>query len=105
MPTSVDLLEVPRADDRLSRVRPPLPDDLRVLQQTLAVLGHGLAATIVVSREGYVTVTKERLISADSENEQINVFCSPEVVEGEHRLVLSWETSTDLDVYTLQKNK
>ena len=69
------------------------------------ILGHGLAATIVVSREGYVTVTKERLISADSENEQINVFCSREVVEGEHRLVLSWETSTDLDVFALQKNK
>merc|ERR1719458_2164890 len=60
-------------------------------------------ATIVVSREGYVTVTTERLI--DSETDVISVFSSPELAEGEHRLVLSWETSTDLDVYALQRNK
>merc|ERR1719500_397466 len=52
-------------------------------------------ATIVVSREGYVTATTERLI--DSETDVISVFSSPELAEGEHRLVLSWETSTDLD--------
>lgn len=60
-------------------------------------------ATIVVSREGYVTATTERLI--DSETDVISVFSSPELAEGEHRLVLSWETSTDLDVYALQRNK
>merc|ERR1719500_1868876 len=60
-------------------------------------------ATIVVSREGYVTATTERLI--DSETDVISVFSSPELAEGEHRLVLSWETSMDLDVYALQKNK
>ena len=60
-------------------------------------------ATIVVSREGYVTATTERLI--DSETDVISVFSSPELADGEHRLVLSWETSTDLDVYALQRNK
>ena len=60
-------------------------------------------ATIVVSREGYVTATTERLI--DSETDVISVFSSPELAEGEHRLVLSWQTSTDLDVYALQRNK
>ena len=69
------------------------------------ILGHGLAGTIVVSKEGYVTVTIERLISADSKNEQINIFCSRELAEGERRLVLSWETSTELDLYALQKDK
>ena len=59
-------------------------------------------ATIVVSRDGYISVTLERTIRA---NEQINVFLSPELAEGEHRLVVGWETSDDLDVYALQKDK
>jgi deleted-in-malignant-brain-tumors protein 1 len=69
---------------------------------TLSYSATGVA-TIVVSREGYVTATTERLI--DSETEVISVFSSQELAEGEHRLVLSWETSTDLDVYALQRNK
>ena len=64
----------------------------------------GLTATIIVSKEGYVTVEVIRVISATSEN-YISVFSSPELAEGEHRLVLTWDTTTDLDVYALQKNK
>jgi len=68
------------------------------------VVTLGLTATIIVSKEGYVTVEVIRVISATSEN-YISVFSSPELAEGEHRLVLTWDTTTDLDVYALQKNK
>ena len=60
-------------------------------------------ATVVVSKAGYATKTRSVPIHAGSE--QINFFLSPELAEGQHRLVLSWETSTDLDVYALQKDK
>ena len=62
-------------------------------------------ATIVISREGYISVTIERMIQYGSENELFEVYASPTLSEGEHRLVLSWETSTDLDVYALQMDK
>ena len=59
-------------------------------------------ATVVVSRAGYISVTLERQIYGP---EHINVYLSPELAEGEHRMVVSWETSADLDVYALQKDK
>ena len=62
-------------------------------------------ATIVISREGYISVTIERMIQYGFENEIFEVYASPTLAEGEHRLVLSWETSTDLDVYALQMDK
>merc|ERR1712212_445773 len=61
----------------------------------------GETATIIVTGDGYVTVTKTITIGG----EQINFFLSPELAEGQHRLVLSWESSNDLDVYALQKDK
>ena len=64
-----------------------------------------LTATIVVSREGYISVTTERLIQADPGNERVHIFLSEKLVEGDQRLILSWETSTDLDIYALQINK
>merc|ERR1712055_31754 len=61
----------------------------------------GETATIIVTGDGYVTVTKTITIGG----EQINFFLSPELADGQHRLVLSWESSNDLDVYVLQKDK
>ena len=62
-------------------------------------------ATIVISREGYISVTIERMIRYGFQNEIFQVFASPALAEGEHRLVLSWATSTDLDAYALQMDK
>ena len=61
----------------------------------------GETATIIVTGDGYAPMTKTIIIGG----EQINFFLSPELAEGQHRLVLSWETSNDLDVYVLQKDK
>jgi len=65
----------------------------------------GQSATIVVSGDGYVSVSVQRLIRADVSNPLINIFTSPELAEGEHRLVLSWDTDTDLDIYAMGMDK
>jgi len=67
----------------------------------LFALSTGVA-TVVVSRAGYISVSLERQIYGP---EHINVYLSPELAEGEHRMVVSWQTSADLDVYALQKDK
>merc|ERR1719370_461831 len=54
----------------------------------------GQLATIVVSREGYATVTIVKEIYAGV---LINIFASPDLAAGEHRIVLSWETERDVD--------
>ena len=61
----------------------------------------GETATIIVTGDGYAPMTKTIIIGG----EQINFFLSPELTEGQHRLVLSWESSNDLDVFVLQKDK
>jgi len=68
---------------------------------TLSLEYMGETANITLFKEGYISMEKTITIG----NEQINFFVSPELAEGQHRLVLSWETSTDLDVYALQKDK
>jgi len=62
----------------------------------------GQWATIVVVREGYATVTITREIYA---GELINIFASPDLAAGEHRIVLSWETERDLDIYALGRDR
>merc|ERR1712200_109060 len=56
----------------------------------------GETATIIVTGDGYVSLTKTITIGG----EQINFFLSPELADGQHRLVLSRESSNDLDVYS-----
>ena len=65
----------------------------------------GAPATIEVSGAGYATVVLERNIFADEAYPVIQIFTSPELREGEHRVVLSWDTGTDLDIYVLQMDK
>jgi len=75
----------------------------------------GQSATIVVSREGYSSVTVQRLIDTEvwpsehlgqsAHQQLINIFASPELAEGEHRIVLSWETERDLDIYALGRDR
>jgi len=66
---------------------------------------NGAPATIEVSGAGYASVVVERNIFADEAYPVIQIFTSPELREGEHRVVLSWDTSTDLDIYVLQMDK
>merc|ERR1719209_1640826 len=70
---------------------------------TLSADYVGMWATIVMETEGYATVTIVREIVIESEI--INIFASPELAEGEHRIVLSWETERDLDIYALGRDR
>jgi len=76
---------------------------LSPLMADLAV--DGAPARIEVSGAGYSTVVVERNIFADEAYPVIQIFTSPELREGEHRVVLSWDTDTDLDIYVLQMDK
>jgi len=65
----------------------------------------GAPATIEVSGAGYARVVVERMFFADEAMHNPVIFTFPELREGEHRLVLSWDTDTDLDIYVLQMDK
>ena len=62
----------------------------------------GGPAWIVVSREGYAIITTTSEINAGGQH--IEIFASPHLAEGQHRLVLSWQTTQDLDIYALGRN-
>merc|ERR1719209_260400 len=70
---------------------------------TLSADYVGMWATIVMETEGYATVTIVREIVIESEI--INIFASPDLAAGEHRIVLSWETERDLDIYALGRDR
>ena len=57
------------------------------------------------SPTGYARVVVERMFFADEAMHNPVIFTFPELREGEHRLVLSWDTDTDLDIYVLQMDK
>ena len=67
----------------------------------------GAPATIEVSGAGYTSVVVERKFFDDEAMHDpiIQIFASPELREGEHRVVLSWDTNTDLDIYAAQMDK
>lgn len=60
-----------------------------------------------VSGDGYTSVVVERKFFDDEAMHDpiIRIFASPELREGEHRVVLSWDTYTDLDIYAAQMDK
>ena len=62
---------------------------------------------IEVSGAGYTSVVVERKFFDDEAMHDpiIQIFASPELREGEHRVVLSWDTDTDLDIYAAQMDK
>jgi len=62
---------------------------------------------IEVSGAGYASVVVERKFFDDEAMHDpiIQIFTSPELREGEHRVVLSWDTNTDLDIYVAQMDK
>jgi len=65
----------------------------------------GQQATIVVEIRGYAIVTVTMEISAGESGQHINIFPSPVLAESEYRIVLSWDTTTDLDIYALGKDR
>ena len=71
----------------------------------MGIVNDGTRATIEVSAAGYISLSEERSIRPDLDFQAINIFPSPELSDGEHRVVLSWVTKTDLDIYVLQIDK
>ena len=58
-----------------------------------------------MSKEGYIGDSAERKIVAGEANPTFGIFLSPKLTEGEHRLVLSWDTVQDIDLHILQQDK
>ena len=71
----------------------------------LDLVNKSMPATIEVSGADFISLSEKRLISPDKDFQVIEVFPSPELREGEHRIVLSWDTYTDLDIKALQMDK
>ena len=71
----------------------------------LDFVNRGTSADIEVSAAGYISLSEERGIRPGLDFQGINIFPSPELSDGEHRVVLSWDTKTDLDIYALQMNE
>jgi len=71
----------------------------------LDFVNRGMRADIEVSGAGYISLSEERGIRPGLDFQAINIFPSPELSDGEHRVVLSWDTKTDLDIYALQMNE
>merc|ERR1712032_1616440 len=70
----------------------------------------GLDVMVEISKENLITYSYEDLISADyiysaQFDWQVAIALSPDLAENEMRIVLSWETSQDLDIYALQMEK
>jgi len=71
---------------------------------------EGIAAIVEVSMENFVTYNYEKIIFAESMMEElldwnVAIALSPDLAENEMRIVLSWETTQDLDIYALQMEK
>merc|ERR1712181_31384 len=65
---------------------------------------------VEISKENFITYSYEDLIyTEDIYSEQFDwqvaIALSPDLAENEMRIVLSWETSQDLDIYALQMEK
>jgi len=71
----------------------------------LDLVNYGTPAEIKVSGAGYISLFEKRSIHPDLDFQEIRIFPSPELSDGEHRLVLNWDTKTDLDIYALQMDK
>ena len=80
----------------------PAPQHRLILFFLFSSVVIGSLAGIYVSREGYANVLEEREIK--SGGQLIRIFASPNLAEGQHRLVLSWQTTEDLDIYALGRN-
>ena len=80
----------------------PAPQHRLILFFLFSSVVIGDLAVIFVTREGYANVLEQREISAGGQ--LIRIFASPDLAEGQHRLVLSWQTTEDLDIYALGRD-
>jgi len=76
----------------------------------IVVPEEGIAAIVEVSMENFVTYNYEKIIFAESMMEElldwnVAIALSPDLADNEMRIVLSWETTQDLDIYALQMEK
>ena len=65
----------------------------------------GQSATIDTAKEGFILDSTKRKIVAGETNQTFQIFLSPKLIEGEHRLLLSWQTLQDIDLHILQQDK
>ena len=80
----------------------PAPQHRLILFFLFSSVVIGDPALIVVTREGYANITEVAKINAGGQ--LIKIFASPDLAEGQHRLVLSWQTTEDLDIYALGRD-
>jgi len=76
----------------------------------IVVPEDGLDVMVEISKENFITYSYEDLIyEADIYSEQFDwqvaIALSPDLAENKMRIVLSWETAQDLDIYALQMEK
>jgi len=69
---------------------------------------EGVMAFVNISKDGFFSYSYERMIFSYAIEEfdwEVAIALSPSLAENEMRIVLSWETSQDLDIYALQMDK
>jgi len=71
---------------------------------------EGIAAMVEISKENFFSYSYVKMIYPENMMEelldwQVAIALSPDLAENEMRIVLSWETTQDLDIYALQMDK
>merc|ERR1712107_110246 len=69
---------------------------------------EGVMAFVNISKDGFFSYSYERMIFSYAIEEfdwEVAIALSPSLAENEMRIVLSWETSQDLDIYALQMDR
>ena len=61
--------------------------------------------TVEVAEAGFIGESFEWYINVDGSSQFFAINISPELADHEYRLVLSWDTTQDLDTFVVQKNK
>ena len=60
---------------------------------------------VEVAETGFIGESFEWYINVDGSSQFFAINLSPELADHEYRLVLSWDTTQDLDTFVVQKNK
>merc|ERR1712110_931668 len=74
----------------------------------IVVPEEGITAKVEITKEEFFSYSYERIIYIEDIGQldwQVAVALSPDLAENEMRIVLSWETTQDLDLYALQMDK
>merc|ERR1712226_191526 len=79
-------------------------DDQGIAIFTLSIASSQLV-TVEVAEAGFIGESFEWYINVDGSSQFFAINISPELADHEYRLVLSWDTTQDLDTFVVQKNK